>query len=197
MKSKLLRLIGVAALLATVNCNLPAQEAETGTNAPSGSTKDRLISFVQDTSAARSLVFAFYPSFASKLVDADGNKNQWGFGAAALYPISQYVYTGIRVDYLAGEFWAPSINVGLKADVQIFGWNFTPMVYSGGVVPLSGAGEKNGDWGYILGAGAKARLWEGKVFGKAAAFDLAATVEKWSQFDGEVLHIAPVFKITW
>lgn len=188
---KKLLLIGVAALLATVSLN--AQD----TNTPTGSTKDRLLSFVQDASSTRSLVLAVYPSYAPDLINADGRKDQWGFGAAALYAVSQFVYTGLRVDYLAGEFWAPSINVGLKADVQVFGLNFTPMAYTGAVVPLSGAGDKNGDWGYIVGGGVKARIWSGELFGKAASFDLAATAEKWSQFDGEVYHIAPVFKIAW
>jgi hypothetical protein len=188
---KKLLLIGVAALLATTTIN--AQD----TNPPAGSTKDRLISFVQDTGAAKSLVLAIYPTFAPSLLNARQEKDQWGFGAAALYPVSQYLYTGIRIDYLASEFWAPSINVGLKADVQVFGINFTPMVYTGGVVPLSGAGDKNGDWGYIVGGGVKARVWAGTVFGKQASLDLAATAEKWSQFDGEVYHIAPVFKISW
>lgn len=187
---KKLLIIGVAALLATVST---AQD----TNPPAGSTKDRLLSFVQDTSAAKTLVVAVYPTYAPQLLNARGEKDQWGFGAAALYPVSQFVYTGIRVDYLASEFWAPSINVGLKADVQVFGLNFTPMAYTGAVVPLSGAGDKNGDWGYIVGGGVKARIWSGELFGKAASLDLAATAEKWSQFDGEVYHIAPVFKIAW
>ena len=187
---KKLILIGAAALLATITFSQD-------TNTPSGSTKNRLLGFAQDASEAKTLVVAVYPSFAPKLVDADGHKTQWGFGAAALYPIGQYAYTGFRVDYLAGEFWAPSINVGLKADVQIFGMNFTPMAYTGGVVPLAGAGEKNGDWGYIIGGGVKARVWSGKVFGKTASLDIAATAEKWSQFDGEVYHIAPAFKIQW
>lgn len=190
---KLLLLVGVAALLATTT---QAQD----TNPPSGSTKDRIITFVQDTSTARSLVLAVYPSYAPELA-VNGEKDRWGFGAAALYPIpgdlGQYSYVGLRIDWLGSSWWAPSATVGLKADVQLFGVTMTPMVYTGGVVPISGAGDQNGDWGYIVGGGMKARVWKGTVFGKEASLDLAAAAEKWSQFDGNVYHIAPVFRISW
>lgn len=167
------------------------------TNAPSGDIKARAITFVQDASEARTLVLAAYPSYAPDLKLANGKSASWGVGAAALYPVSQFVYTGIRVDYLGGSLWAPSINLGLKADVQIFGLNFTPLAYTGAVVPLSGSGDTDGDFGYIIGGGIKATLWKGTVFGKEASLDVAATAEKWSQFDGEVYHLAPVFRIKW
>ena len=156
----------------------------------------RIIGFAQDTSAAKSVVVAIYPSYAPEL-QVGGKKQQLGFGLAALYPVSQYVYTGIRVDYLGGNFWAPSINVGLKADVQLFGVNITPMLYTGGVVPLSGAGDQNKDWGYITGGGAMVSVWKGTLFKKEASLTLAATAEKWSQFDGNVYHLAPVLRIKW
>ena len=163
--------------------------------------KARLIEVVKNVQAARALVLAVYPSYAPEIITG-GKKDQWGFGAAALYPITpigDYVesYTGIRVDYLGSHFWAPSVSVGLKGTVKVIGITAVPIVYSGGVVALSGAGNQNGDFGYILGGGAVVRVWAGHIFGKEAAFDIAAAAEKWSQFDGNVYHIAPVLKIKW
>jgi hypothetical protein len=177
-------LIGLA-LLATAT----AQEI-------TNTVSKRFVEFAQGASTFKSLTFAVYPSYAPELVTG-GKKDLFGFGATALYPLGNFAYTGLRVDYLGHEFWAPSINIGLKADVQIFGVNVTPMTYTGAIVPLSGAGNQNREVGYIIGGGASVSIWKGKAFGKDASFALAAAAEKWSNFPGNVYHIAPVFTISW
>ena len=183
---KILSLIGVAALLATTTYG---QISETN--------KTKVIAFAQGVSSAKSITTAVYPTFAPDLINGDGNKDQWGAGVAAMYPFGDFVYTGLRIDYLAHEFYAPSMEVGLKADVQVLGINVTPFTYTGVVVPLQGAGSQDGEFGAIIGGGAKVSVWSGQLFGLSSSLSIAGAAEKWTQFDGMIYHIAPVFTIKW
>lgn len=161
----------------------------------------RIIDFNQGVSGSSNLNVAVYPSYAPDLINADGKSDQWGFGAALTYSfrgdVGRYLFAGLRVDYLGGEFWAPSIAGGLKADVQLFGHNVTPFAYTGAIVPLSGAGSLDGEWGVIYGTGLKTDVWKGKLFGKDARVGIGAAIERWDNFDGPVYHIAPVLSIKW
>jgi hypothetical protein len=196
---KLFAPLGIAALLAMTTLaqtNPPLPVVEDDGLTLTNKFENRILGFAQEANQTRTLVTAVYPSYAPSLL-VDGDKKAWGFGASVLYPINDFLYTGLRVDYLGGNFWAPSINVGLKATVQVFGVNVTPMLYTGAVVPLSGAGDLNKEFGYITGGGATVAIWRGKIFKKDAVLNLAASAEKWSQFDGNVYHISPVLAIKW
>jgi hypothetical protein len=145
---KILTLIGVAALLATANAQ---------TNS---SWYDGIIGFAQGTSDSKQLTVAAYPGYAPNLTLSDGTKAPWGAGIALLYPVlSQYAFVGARVDWLANQFWAPSLNVTLKADVQLFNHTFTPFVLGGTIVPLGGAGDANREFGAIVGTGIYTTIW--------------------------------------
>lgn len=64
----------------------------------------------------------------------------WGGGAGIFWNVSQYVYTGVRVDYVNGFFWMPSGSATLQLPVQIFPWlRIAPLGYVGIGVPISGA----------------------------------------------------------
>jgi hypothetical protein len=195
--------IVVALVIGAIACFAQTNDASTN-SLPD--LKTRVISFTQGVSGSSNLNFAVYPSYAPDLINADGESDQFGAGVALTYSfqgdVGQHLFTGLRVDYLGSEFWAPSINGGLKADVQFFGHNFTPFAYTGAVVPLSGAGDLDGEWGLIYGAGVKTDVWRGKLFGKDASMGIGAAVERWDtfgkrNFDGAIYHIAPVLSIKW
>ncbi len=175
--------------------------AQTNPPAISPEVKSNVVAFVQGVSAERNLTISIAPSYAPNLINKDGVSDQWGACLALTYhpqgAVGQYTFAGIRLDYLGSEFWAPSINGGLKADVQLFGINFTPLAYTGVSIPLAGAGEDNGDVGIIAGGGVKTTLWNGLLFGKAANLSVFAAAEKWSQFDGMIYHIGPALTINW
>lgn len=166
----------------------------------------KLLSFEQNVEGNSNVTFGIYPSYAPKLINSQGLSDKWGAGIFATYnfkgAVGDHLFTGLRLDYLGSEFWAPSINGGLKADVQVLGHNFTPFAYTGAIVPVSGAGDLNGDWGIIYGGGVKTHIMSFKVFNKDASLDLGAAVERWDtlgkrNFDGPVYHIAPVFSVAW
>lgn len=194
MKKKIIAITAAAAMLLAVI---------TATAQPSVNpeVKDNAIAFVQGVSAEKNITVSLYPSYAPDLINKDGKSDQWGAGIALTYhpngAVGQYTFAGIRLDYLGSQFYAPSVAGGLKADVQFFGVNVTPFAYTGAIVPLSGAGDQNGDWGTILGAGAKVSVWNGKLLGLDANLAVAVAAEKWSQFDGMVYHGGPMLRLSW
>jgi len=116
---------------------------------------------------AKSLLFAAYPGYAPTLT-VDGKKAPWGFGAALMYPVltlgNVTGYTGGRVDYLARDWFSPSVDVGLKAAVRLFDKvTVHPFAEGGAIVPLAGAGDQNGSVGSILGGGAAVGLFRYKT----------------------------------
>lgn len=147
------------------------------------------------------LTLAVYPSYAPDLINGDGRKDQWGAGAALVYSfegtVGEHLFAGVRVDYLGHEFWAPSINGGLKADLHFGSITLTPFMYTGVIWATSGAGDQNGDGGVLFGAGAKVTVWRGQLLGANAEVGVGAAVEKWSNFAGQVYHIAPVLKLSF
>lgn len=151
------------------------------------------LSFAQGVSSNKSLTLTAYPSYAPDLKIAGENKS-WGFGVAALYPLGDYAFTGARLDYLGDQFWSPSVTVGCKADVQLFGRNFTPFVIGGAIIPLGGAGDDNHAVGAIVGSGVTTSLWAA-ANGKSSV-NLYFAVEKWSIFQGVIYHpgVAATFK---
>ena len=170
---KLMTIIGVVALmLTTVN----AQDTNK-------SWWDGIIGFSQSVSDAKQLTIAAYPGYAPNLT-VDGKKAPWGGGLALLYPVAtQYTYVGARVDWLANEFWAPSADVTIKADVQLFNHNFTPFALGGMVYPLSGAGKDNHEVGAIAGAGIYTTIWKPS---ENTSLQVFYAYERWFNLDTDV-----------
>lgn len=154
------------------------------------------IGFAQHTSDAKSLTLAVYPSYAPGIV-TDGKKDQFGFGAALLYPVMAdtlggHGFVGGRIDFLGSQFWAPSATLGAQADVQLFGHNIRVHALGGTIFPLSGAGDKNGAVGGILGTGFSTTLAafkkdETHPDGRYKLSVFGAT-EKWTIFPGLIYH---------
>lgn len=188
MKTKL-TLLAVALCAGLLNVN--AQE-------DNPDTKTRVISLAQGVNDAKQLSFALYPGYAPDLT-INGVHKPWGFGAAALYPVYNAGafsgFTGLRIDYLGDEFFAPSADIGIKADIQLhlFGRDFvvTPMAYGGMIFPLQGAGDKNMDLGAIVGGGVYSTLWQSAD--KRMAFTVFAAAEKWTLFDGVIYRPGAAF----
>ena len=81
--------------------------------------------------------------FAMYYLHAPGLVHKEGGGIAALTPLSTYVLTGIRVDYVDGNFWMPSGQAALQLPITpISSWKwltFTPFGFVGVGVPVAGA----------------------------------------------------------
>src|ERR1041385_2220415 len=118
---KLLSIIGVAALLATVNVNAG------------------LLGWIErnpDAIAATNFVAAIAPSWAPGLKGANGQKEEFGVSGALLYPVNSdpnfQAFAGVRGDWLGGSFFTPSVNVQLGANLRFFGhFNATLFAVSG------------------------------------------------------------------
>lgn len=179
---KLVLAIGLALAVGVIN--LAAQE----TNSTPW-YKD-WIKFNTGVSNARQLTLAAYPGWAPGLT-VNGEKKEWGAGMALLYPISANAFVGGRVDWLADRFWAPSATIGLQTDVLLFNkLTVTPFTIGGGIVPVGGSGEGNGELGAIVGAGIYSTVWHwrdsaGKDKGGLSLFYAA---EYWTVFDGVLIH---------
>lgn len=143
-----------------------------------------VISFVQNAEKGQGLSFVAYPGFAPDL-QVNGVSKPWGFGVAALYPLNQYTFTGLRIDYMGDAFFAPSVDVGFKADIQLFGHTVTPFAIGGAIAPLQGAGDKTKEIGAIVGSGFTSCVWKSTDGKKAVNVFYAA--EHWTLFNG-VIH---------
>lgn len=125
-----------------------------------------------------------YGLYASKL------KQQYGGGIGVFWPLSTYVVTGVRCDYLEGDFWMPVGNATLQLPVQLNSWlRVTPLVYAGIGVPITGAGSANGSAVAIIGIGGALRLAGGKTWYLDAVIDQ----ETWSGFAGKQDRVGFLF----
>ncbi len=137
---------------------------------------------------SKSLALAVYPSYGRDIV-VNGKSNPWGFGAALLYPVAEYAYAGIRLDYLSGQLWAPSATVGAKYTLKNV-WS-KPTIFSvGGLVYTANqlrSGEQTSSVGAIAGIGIEDIVWQDKS--GAYSFSLFAEGEKWTNLPGTILHV--------
>jgi hypothetical protein len=135
--------------------------------------------------AARQASLAVYPSY-DPYITVGGVKKPWGFGAALLYPLSDYAFAGVRLDFLGSTFWAPSAVVGAKYTLK--NMMFTPTVFTVGglIMPLGGAGTQNREVNAVTGIGVTAVLWKDKTGNFSANAFIEG--EKWTNFDGAILH---------
>lgn len=195
---KLTLIIGVAAMLATVT------HAQDNTPPSDNSqAKTAVISFAQTVSTNRTITATLYPSYAPQIV-VNGKKDNFGFGAAVLTPVSlvpalqdstiaQHSYVGLRFDYLAGQAFASTVGVGMKGDFQLWGHNFTAFAQTGANIPFSGFGLKNGEIGAMAGGGLYTELYRFTH----GSLGIQVSAEKWTQFQGEVFHGGPVFTLSF
>lgn len=146
----------------------------------------RIVAMNPDAVHATNWTVAIAPSYAKGLTDVNGDLKEWGGTAALLYPLGQFAYAGARFDYIAGNFFMPSLGVELKADIRLFNKvDVTPFAVTGVSYPVSGASEDSEELGAIYGAGVKVHLFKtGNV--RVGAF---AEWERWTQFpDVDVFH---------
>ena len=159
------------------------------------------LGFVQGASDSKAISVAIYPLYAPDIV-VDGRADKWGFGAKLTYPINNIIegmvgdhtYVGVRGDFLSHRFFASSVTGGVKAQFQLFGKDIVPYIESGAFIPLSGGYNLNNELGAIYGGGWTTKLLSfGKTGAdgtKAGTLDLGGGVEKWTQFPGNVYHVA-------
>lgn len=168
--------------------------------------KTAVISFAQTVSTNRSITAAVYPSYAPQIV-VDGKKDNFGFGAAVLTPVSiipglsgisdnaivQHSFVGLRFDFMAHQAFASTVGVGMKGDFQLWGHNVTAFAQTGANIPFSGFGVKNGEIGAMAGGGLYTSIWKFTH----GSLGIQVSAEKWTQFQGEVFHGGPVLNISF
>lgn len=189
MKNILVVLLSV--LTITLNASTNVVEA-VSTDAEWPATSDwsdsikRIVALNPDAQHATNWTVAIAPSYAKGLQDVDGNLKEWGATAALLYPLGPYVYAGARVDYIAGDFFMPSLGVELKADIRLFNRiDVTPFAVTGVSYSVSGDADTEGEVGAIYGAGLKLHLFTVKSV-RVGGF---AEWERWTQFpDVDIFH---------
>lgn len=178
------------AALALLTCKLFAQQPDTSLPWPTNSTWldpiKRFIELNPEAIHATNWTVAVAPSYAKGLKDIDGDLKEWGATAAILYPLGQFVYAGARVDYIAGDFFLPSVGVELKADLKLFQKvTVTPFAVTGVSYSVSGGGDSEGEVGAIYGAGLKMHLLTVKNVRLGGFVEW----ERWTQFpDVDVFH---------
>jgi len=190
MNKTLITTIGVVAFaLTTVQAQLVAPRVA----APPAADENvpwwkNIISFTQGVEAEKSLTLAVYPSYAPGLKLDTGQKAEWGFGAAAMYPIAtSHMLVGGRVDYLADIFWAPSVTVTPNLDFQFLGKNATLFGIGGATIPLQGTTE-DGQVGAVIGAGIYATIWQPS---ENVSVQVIGAYERWTPvLDQNIYHIA-------
>ena len=163
-------------------------------NSPAQSGLDKIIKFGIGSDQAKSITLAVSPCYAPEIV-VNGAKAPWGLSAAALYPVLDVAgvaqaATGVRVDWLANEFWTPSVDVTLQVPFLFLNkLEVTPFGIAGAIFPL-GMGNDNGDSaGAIYGGGVGVKVWSWESGGTKGTVNLGAGVEKWTPYPGEVYRV--------
>lgn len=159
-------------LTLALSCILPVKAQTNDT------WQSRALTFKQYVEDTKTLTVAVYPSYAPSL-KIGGVDKPWGFGVAALYPLSDHTFTGFRADYLGGDFFAAQANVGAKADFQIFGHNFTTYGVTGALLPIQGAGGDNFSPGYIVGGGVRTTIYQKQMKNGNFALGIGYEGERW------------------
>lgn len=165
--------------------------------------KSAVIAFAQTVSTNREITATIYPSYAPSIV-VNGKKDNFGFGAAVLTPVSlvpalsdstlaQHSFVGLRFDYLAHQAFASTVGVGMKGDFQLWGHNVEAFAQTGVNIPFSGFGIHNGDIGAMAGGGFYTEVYHFTH----GSLGIQVSAEKWTQFQGYVMHAGPVFSLSF
>lgn len=104
------------------------------------------------------LTLVVYASHAKGLVDAKGNDASWGGGFALVHPIDSqgYASAGLRMQWLAGDVYIPSLTANVQTTKNLFGIPnayVTTFGFGGAVLPVGGTTE-NGNLSLTYGVGA-------------------------------------------
>lgn len=141
----------------------------------------RVVAANPDAFVATNLTVLLAPSYAPGIKDENGELSEFGVTAAFMYPLGKYAYAGARLDYLAGDYFMPSLGVELKYDLKLFGKvNATVFGHTGVSYPVSGTSDNNEEIGSIYGGGLRLHLFEVNNV-RIGAF---GSWEAWSQFPG-------------
>jgi hypothetical protein len=119
-----------------------------------------------------------------------------GAGVSIAYRISDYVVSGMRVDWLKGAFYQGSFTSQLQLPLDLFNHKLTivPFALGGVAVPFGGgSGDTSGSVQGIAGTGMALRLgflgaWAGQHL------DLVGDIEKWSALPGRQYRFGIVYK---
>lgn len=139
-----------------------------------------LVDFGNSVVAAKNITLGIYEAYK-----VDG---AWGYGITAGYPLGKYFFVGLRLDALAGNWYAGSATAGAKYQFDFGGFKPTIFGLTGVNSPISGAGSKDQSVGAILGAGAYVPLWQSKDKDHRFTFGVFAEGEDWTQY-GKVLLV--------
>jgi hypothetical protein len=184
---KLLALIGLAMLVSI-----------TSINASTNGWLVDIIEFLPAADQARSMSFVVAPSYAPEIVGSDGNNSPWGLTAAALYPVLDLgpirSMAGVRLDYLADQFWTPSVSVQIGTTARLFGgMEVTPFVTSGAIFPLSQGNDNGDNIGAIIGSGISTKVFKWNK----GCISLGYSCEKWTPYPGLIHHVGAALTTTW
>jgi hypothetical protein len=184
-----------AALALDTALTLQVANPVTATNVYTTNSPPTLQGGVQEivdaVSSATNWDFAAYGLYASGLTHKAGG------GLAALYSVSQYVVTGIRIDYVDGAFWMPAVTATFQLPLQVTSWlKLTPFAVTGIGIPISGASfgdinvpggtpiDNNGQPTAIYGAGGAVHILSFDWLGKHWNGDIVFDEEHWTGFPG-------------
>lgn len=116
-----------------------------------------------------------------------------GFGLAVLYPVSEYAFAGVRLDYFNSSFTVPSAIVGARYTLKNIRFEPTVVSYGGLIMALGGAGEQNHVVAATTGIGASATLWHNDHLALSAII----AAEKWTNQTNPVIRPALALSATF
>jgi len=180
------KLITLLAVL--VSCNLYAGGPTVLPDAPTPPTdQSSLVNFGETILHSGGLAVGVYPSVMLGTLPV-GSKatDRFGGGIFALYPVAEYAYVGLRLDWISGALYAPSATIGARYTLDKV--MFKPTFFSTGglVYTVSGAGVSTKSVGAIAGLGVIGNLKTSKD--GRYTLDVFIEGEKWTNLPGEVLH---------
>jgi len=155
-------------------------------------TWSNMVRFASAASDAKSVTLALSPSYAPDLTVA-GKKAPWGVGAAAVYPVLTLgpvqTLTGIRLDWLANQFFAPSVSATVQAPLILFNKvEVTPFGIGGAIFPLGQAGATDAV-GAIYGGGLGIKVFSWERGGVKGAVSVGGGVERWTPYPGNIYRV--------
>lgn len=169
------KLLLAVSLFVTVSVSAQTTEIDPGLAKSWLGTAFSWLANSPDAEVSTNWSFVAYASHAKGLVDGDGHKAEWGGGLAALYPLNAYVRTGVRMQYIDGNIFLPSVNVQLQT-IKTYGkFSLTPSVYTGLLTPWGNSND-TGTIGTLTGISLSAKY----KFTDSFSFGIGGAVEKWS-----------------
>lgn len=169
---RLLAIIGVAALLATANAQTNTVPS---TNVITGPARDML-----DLLSKSNLLVIPYGIY-------DTGSGHVGAGIAGIYNINEFFSAGLRLDFLNGSLWMPSVNAQAQLPFTLFGKvRVVPFSLAGVATPIAGKERDNGTVVGIFGAGLAVNITK-KIY-------VLGDYEKWTSFEGNQLRAGVGFR---